>query len=70
MLNPHETPPDLYKAFLLRIWLEGEPDTTSQSSDWRFSVEDAHNGARRGFTSLEAVVDYLRALLFGLPDKE
>lgn len=70
MLNPSETPPDPYQAYLLRIWLESQPGANNLLLNWRFSLEDAHSGARRGFTSLEAMADYLRELLSGNPGSE
>ncbi len=49
-----------YHAYLLKIWLEQEGEMTA--SAWRFSLEDAHNGTRRGFTDLESLLVYLQNL--------
>ena len=44
-----------YCSYLLRCWQErGGPAV--EPSVWRFSLEDAHTGVRRGFATLEAVV--------------
>ena len=52
-----------YRAFLLRCWqedLDGE-------SHWRFTlVQMGEEGGKRGFASLEELVDYLREEL-GMP---
>lgn len=42
-----------YKAYLLRLWREGE------DGNWRAILEDAHSEARRGFASLEALFKFL-----------
>ena len=65
MVNHHEPAPESYQAYLLRIWLENQPGVDGLPPDWRFSLEDAHSGARRGFASLETLADYLRELLSG-----
>ena len=53
--------PDIsYHAYLLKIWLEHDREITTNS--WRFSLEDAHTGMRRGFTDLEALLIYLEDL--------
>ena len=49
-----------YCAYLLRCW--EAPDRGSDLLPaWRYSLEDPHSGARRGFASLEALVTHLRA---------
>ena len=50
-----------YKAFLLRLW------QVNQNGDhiWRASLEDTRTGERRGFASLEALMEYLRAQIKG-----
>jgi hypothetical protein len=54
-------------AYLLRCWQEGEC-AEDQVPLWRFSVEEIlHKGPRRGFDSLEALIDFLR---MELADKE
>ena len=45
-----------YYSYLLRCWSDGP-------GIWRFSVEDPHTGARRGFTTLAALVAFLDATL-------
>ena len=47
-----------YRAYMLRLWDEQtRPDLPG---DWRFSLEDARSGYRLGFSSLEAMIDYLQ----------
>jgi hypothetical protein len=46
-----------YRAYLLRLWQVRAAGETQ----WRASLENAHTGERRGFPSLERLVDYLRA---------
>jgi hypothetical protein len=53
----HEGPPR-YGAYLLRYW-EVRSDRPGQPSTWRFSLEEAGTGERRGFRELEALVAYL-----------
>jgi len=45
-----------YKAYLLRLWREGE------DGDWRAILEDAHSDSRRGFANLETLIEHLREL--------
>ena len=52
-------PPPRYCAYLLRCWeARGQEEAT-----WRFSVEDAHTGERRGFSGLDVLLAFLRAEL-------
>ena len=49
-----------YRAYLLRCWREGEA-APGKESPWRFSVEEIlHERRRKGFSSLEALVAFLR----------
>ena len=50
--------PPRYSAYLLRCW-EVRSDCPGQPRTWRFSVEAAGTGERRGLASLEALVAYL-----------
>ncbi len=47
-----------YSVFVLRIWQEKEPNW-DRGFAWRFSLEDPNTGERKGFTSMEAMIDYL-----------
>jgi hypothetical protein len=48
------------RAYLLRCWQEGEC-AEDQVPHWRYSVEEILNKEpRRGFDSLEALIDFLR----------
>jgi hypothetical protein len=49
-----------YHAYLLKIWLEHDCEMTV--SAWRFSLEDAHSGTRRGFNDLDSLLVYLQNL--------
>ncbi len=44
-----------YRSYLLRLW----PAHTSDGIVWRASLEDAHGGARIGFSSLRRLHDFL-----------
>ena len=62
--------PPRYHAYLLRFWeerLQAEGDTVI----WRFSLEDASSGERRGFASLEGLLVFLQEVTAArLADKE
>ncbi len=49
-----------YRAWLLRCWAERGRDAVAPAT-WRYSLEDPHTGARRGFADLAALVAYLEA---------
>lgn len=52
-----------YRAYLLRCWREGEA-APGQEPLWRFSVEEIlHERRRKGFSSLEALVAFIRSEL-------
>lgn len=51
--------PAQYRAYLLRCWEECEP--VSGTRQWRFSLEDTRTGQRRGFASLDELVETLKA---------
>ncbi len=51
-----ETP--RYRAYLLRCW-EVRSDRPGQPRSWRFGLEEAGTGERRGFRDLEALVAFL-----------
>lgn len=53
-----ETPPR-YRSYLLTVWQERNVDPSSPGA-WRFSLEDARTGRRRGFAGLEALVAALQ----------
>ena len=47
--------PPLYLAYLLRLWqIDGDRPR------WRASLRSVANGEQRGFSSLEALFEYLR----------
>ena len=49
-----------YRAYLLRCWQEGEA-APGKEPLWRFSVEEIlHERCRKGLSSLEALVAFLR----------
>jgi hypothetical protein len=54
-----------YHAYLLRIWQEN--DLSPGGSAWRFSLEDAQAGTRRGFADLESLHVFLNDLTFTVP---
>jgi hypothetical protein len=46
-----------YLSYLLRLW----QTKRTGNANWRASLEDPRTGKRRGFTSLESMVEYLRS---------
>lgn len=52
-------------TLLLKIWLEHGREYSGQN--WRFSLEDATSGNRRGFTDLDSLMIYLQALVLPRP---
>ena len=54
---------ELYRAYLIRCWREGDVATDNESP-WRFCVEDVFDERQQqGFGSLEALVAFLRVEL-------
>lgn len=53
----HDGPPR-YGAYLLRYW-KVRSARPGQPSTWRFSLEEAGTGERRGFPDLETLVRFL-----------
>jgi len=51
--------PPVYLAYLLRLWQTGQGDQPV----WRASLEEAGNGIRYGFSSLEELVEFLKERL-------
>ena len=58
-----EKPPH-YRSYLLVFWEERGLDPASPEV-WRFRLEDAHTGQRRGFADLDALVTALRQEIAG-----
>jgi len=52
-----------YRSFLLRIWIE-----QTNGNKWRFSLEDANTGKRKGFATLEKLIVYLEEFTNEVPD--
>jgi hypothetical protein len=48
--------PREYMAYLVRIW----PVRSKGRTIWHVALENAHTGERRGFASLDDLIDYLR----------
>lgn len=59
-MQPSGNPENAYHAYLLRIWQEDQQERSQHS--WRFSLEDAHTGQRRGFSDLDALLIFLQNL--------
>jgi len=53
--------PPAYRSYLLRLWEERSEQPAMVA--WRCSLEDPLTGQRRGFASLEALMDWLKAEL-------
>lgn len=47
-----------YHAYMLRFWSEQQPGETA----WRFTLLDPNTGQRKGFQSLDALVNHLVTL--------
>ena len=56
--------PPRYQSYLLTVWEERNLDPSLPVA-WRFSLEDAHTGQRRGFAGLEALVAALQQEMAG-----
>ena len=54
--------PPQTRTYLLTIWEERSQDPALPTV-WRFSLGDPNSGQRRGFASLEEMVDFLRGEL-------
>lgn len=52
-------------SFLLRVWLAGD----GSQPQWRASLENIRTGERRGFTSLEALSEFLQQIEFEKTDQ-
>ena len=52
-VNKRPTNTTLYRSYLLRLWKE------HAHAPWRASLQDAMDGTRRGFASLESMVVFL-----------
>ena len=46
-----------YQSFLLRLWKDGEHE-----GKWRSSLQSPLTGERKGFASLDELVEYLRKI--------
>ena len=54
--------PPYYRSFLLTCWEERSRDTAVPVVR-RFGLQEPRTGQRRGFASLEELIDFLRAEL-------
>ncbi len=54
--------PPRYRSFLLVVWEERSRDPQVPAV-WRFRLEDARTGKRRGFVSLEEVMAFIQTEL-------
>ena len=52
-----------YVAYMLRLWQV----RVGEEWSWRASLEHAHTGARKGFTSLEELCAYLQEHVLSAP---
>ncbi len=52
-----DTDQHIYRSYLLRLWrTKNDPNAS-----WYASLEDPVKGTRKGFSSLNAMVDYLQS---------
>jgi hypothetical protein len=54
-----------YLAYMLRLWQVGSGEELA----WRASLENPHTGERRGFASLETLVEFLEKETRTLPPR-
>lgn len=66
---PNHTSSPRYCAYMLRCWHEGG-QSTDDTEGWRFTIEDPHTGARRGFASFASLVAFLHKRLLADPCRE
>lgn len=56
-----DTDQHIYRSFLLRLWRS----KSDANESWYASLEDPVNGERKGFSSLDAMVEFLETDLTG-----
>ena len=56
------TPDPPYRAYLVRCWCDGK---ALSPTSWRFVVVEIDQDQRHGFVTLEALVSFLQAQLYG-----
>lgn len=54
----HSLPPNDYRAFLLRCWLE--PSQEGRPDVWRFNLEEVGDGQRTVIPTLEGLIQFLK----------
>ncbi len=54
------TAPATYVSFLIRLWREGSPELPEPPADWQGEVENIQSGGRWAFSSLDALLGFLR----------
>lgn len=54
----------MYRTFLIRWWHETGTAANDRSA-WRFTLEEVSQPPRHGFSSLQALMDFLDAELHG-----
>lgn len=60
-IKSSDTPPT-YRAYLMRCWQERNSAPDGEPI-WRFSLDASWYEERRGFTTLQALMDYLQTEL-------
>ncbi len=61
--------PPRYRSYLFTMWEERGTNESSPAM-WRFGLEDARTGQRRGFARLDALVAALQQEMAGDPVEE
>ena len=56
-----------YRSFLLRLWLVTQK---GEKTSWRASLEDSRAGERRGFASLEKLLEFLQEMTRTIEEME
>ena len=63
---PNRTKLPLYRAQVLRMWIDSP---THHTPVWRFSLEEVGTGVRSGFADLDALIEHLLDLMEQLSEQ-
>ena len=63
---PNRTKLPLYRAQVLRMWIDSP---AHHPPVWRFSLEEVGTGVRSGFADLDALIEHLLDLMEQLPEQ-
>ena len=49
-----------YASFMIRLWRENDPQSSSPKSDWLSEVDHIQSGGHWTFNTLDELLDFLR----------